>query len=192
MGGRRTSPSVDALQLRTCLLVAQPLKEYGFVRFDFGEKRGEARGRNGGRDVVPAIEGTQLGGDQEQFALRVPMELPIGGGDALAPALVDIRVGPADIKRIVTHGHLRAHHVGEPEDLMPIGQGVHFDALARMHTRSASGGTGQRRQSKRLIIHDPPMSALPTIGQPHSPGITRALSEGGMLGLIVDVVGPLA
>ena len=79
------------------------------------------------------------------------MELPIGRGDALDPAFMDIRVGHADIKWIVPHGHHRAHHVGASEDLMPIGQVVHFDPLARMHPRGPSGGTGQRCQAERGI-----------------------------------------
>jgi len=63
MGGRRLWLALDALQHRARFLVPQPLQEDGFVRFDFGEKRGDARGRNGVRDMVPAIEGPQLCGD---------------------------------------------------------------------------------------------------------------------------------
>jgi len=70
------------------------LEQHGFVRFDFGEKRGNTHGRNGGGDVVLAVERPQLGSDQEQLAFRVPLELPIGAGDALDPVLVDIGVRP--------------------------------------------------------------------------------------------------
>ena len=69
MGGRRLWLALDALQHRARFLVPQPLQEDGFVRFDFGEKRGDACGRKGGGDMALAIAGTQLGGDQEQFAL---------------------------------------------------------------------------------------------------------------------------
>src|SRR5262249_37066435 len=121
----------------------------------------------------------------------MPMELPIRRGHALDPALVDIGVDHTDIKRIVAHGHPRADHVRPAEDLMPIRQIVHFDALARMHQGRTARGTGERREPKGLVVPDPPMGTLAPIGQPQGPGLAWAVSQGWMLALIVDLVDPL-
>jgi len=55
-GGWRASLTVNELQDGTGFLVAPPLEQHRFVRFDVGEKCGEALGRNGSRDVVRAVE----------------------------------------------------------------------------------------------------------------------------------------
>src|SRR5437773_10736593 len=120
------------------------------------------------------------------------MELPIGRGHALDPALVDIGVDYTDIKRIVAHGHPRADHVRQAEDVMPIREIMHFDPLARMHQGRAARGTGEGREPKGLVVQDPPRGALAPIGQTYGPGLAWALTKGRMLALIVDVVGPLA
>jgi len=49
------APAVNELQDGAGFLVALPLEQHRFVRFDVGEKRGEALSRNGGRDVVVAV-----------------------------------------------------------------------------------------------------------------------------------------
>ena len=54
-GGWRASLTVNELQDGAGFLVAQPLEQHGFVRFDVGEKRGEALRRKRGRDVVRAV-----------------------------------------------------------------------------------------------------------------------------------------
>jgi hypothetical protein len=43
------------MQDRARFLVAQPLEQHRFVRFDVSEKRRAARGRNGRRDMALAV-----------------------------------------------------------------------------------------------------------------------------------------
>src|SRR5215831_914967 len=120
------------------------------------------------------------------------MELPIGRGHALDPALVHIGVDHTDIKRSVAYGHPRADHVRQAEDVMPIRQIVDGDPLTRMHQGRAAWGTGESREPKGLVVQDPPMGALTPIGQAHGPGLAWAVPKGRMLALIVDVIDPRA
>src|SRR5437867_12999858 len=114
------------------------------------------------------------------------MELPIGRGHALDPALVDIGVDYTDIKRIVAHGHPRADHVRQAEDVMPIREIVHFDPLARMHHGRAARGTGDGRDPKGLVVQAPPMGARAPIRQAYGPGLAWALTKATMRRLMVE------
>ena len=111
--------------------------------------------------------------------------------DAPHPAVLHIGIGHPDIEGIVAHRDRGAFDLGMSQRIVPVIDTVDLDPLARLHGRRAFARARTGGHQKRVIILDMAMLPFPPKHQPHLEDFTWALPQGGMHGLVIDLIRPL-
>src|SRR5437588_12722843 len=108
--------------------------------------------------------------------------------DAFDPLPADVGIHKAHIERLVAHRHHTTRLISQAHTLMPVVQAVDRDPTRGMNFDGSGLRRGTRYHQKVLRVGDQAMRATPGEGHSLLKSFTRALAEGGMLHLVIDLV----
>ena len=171
--------------------VSQPLPEQLLMSTRFAHMGSQARRGKIGVDPVAFGLPAQFGRRDEQFFLGVALQGYIrrAAGDPLA---LHLRVGRAEVKRIIAHRDGGFDHLGIAKRIVPVVKMVHLDPVALLHNRRAFRGGGAGGFQKAVIVGDPAVLSLaPLLHSPQVSGL-RGHADAAVLVLIVNLVGILS
>ncbi len=106
----------------------------------------------------------QFSRGQQQFTLRVPLELEVILRNAGDPTPLDKGVGGPDIKWIVTDRDLAVLNGGWAKFVGPVIHVVDFDAPSWLDLRRPFGCRGEREETEGVIVVDGAVNAFSTPG----------------------------